>query len=75
MFRFSQIVFAWTLLLLIGCICPALGADMECPGGMEPTIASLRECVEHATMMGHISSSGVAMSLLATFQRKKDFSE
>ena len=66
MFRFSQFVFAWTLLLLLmGCFCPVLGADMECPGGMEPTIASLRECVEHATVMGHISSSGVALTLLA----------
>ena len=65
MFRFSQIVLAWTLLLLlVGCISSVHGADMECPG-MEPNIASLRECVEHATVMGHISSSGVALSLLA----------
>ncbi len=30
-----------------------------------PTIQSLRECVQHATLLGHIDNQGVASSLLA----------
>ncbi len=38
---------------------------MDCPGGMEPTVASLRACVQHAAEMGMIDNAGVATSLLA----------
>jgi hypothetical protein len=38
--------------------------DMMCQGDMT-TIASLRQCVEHAYAMGDITNGGVAGSLLA----------
>ncbi len=43
---------------------PAQAQDMGCSHDMA-TIASLRECVVHAYLMGHIDNAGVEASLLA----------
>jgi hypothetical protein len=54
-----------TIMLVVAAV-PAFAQDThhDCPHG-GATIAALRSCVEHAVMMGHISSGGVANSLFA----------
>jgi hypothetical protein len=44
---------------------PAPSNAMDCPHPMEATVASLRDCVQHAADMGKIDNAGVAHSLLA----------
>lgn len=50
--------------LLMSFTIPAFAQDThhDCPHG-GATIAELRNCVEHALMMGHIDNDGVANSL------------
>jgi len=48
------------LLLFLPCIVMA----MDCPNDMAPTIAGLRECVQHAYDMGHIYDARVERVLL-----------
>jgi hypothetical protein len=43
---------------------PALADSMDCPGGMQPTVQSLQQCVQHAADTGMIDNAGVASSLL-----------
>lgn len=42
---------------------PVAAEDMSC--AMEPTVASLEQCVGHAAEMGAIDNAGLANSLLA----------
>jgi hypothetical protein len=43
---------------------PAFAQTMDCPGGMQPTVQSLQQCVQHAADMRMIDNAGVASSLL-----------
>jgi hypothetical protein len=52
------------LLLMVMMPTPAAAqAAPDCP--MTATISSLRECVQHAVQVGHITNGGIAKSLLA----------
>ena len=54
--------------LIIFGIFGGMAAPTQASGECEhhaATIESLRDCVEHASMMGHIDNTGVANSLLA----------
>jgi hypothetical protein len=54
------------IIALLSLTIPAFAQEMphECPHN-GATIASLRNCVEHGVMMGHIDNNGVANSLFA----------
>jgi hypothetical protein len=57
---------AGVLIASLGCLAlPTMAKATDCPGGMQPTVQSLRACVQHAADMGMIDSAGVAQSLLA----------
>lgn len=44
---------------------PSARTQQFCPGGMDPTIASLQECVSHCLSMGNIDNPGIAYSLFS----------
>lgn len=50
---------------------PVAAEDMAC--AMDPTVASLEQCVEHAAEMGAIDNAGVANSLLAKLNTAQAF--
>ena len=53
-------------LLVLGLIAPLPARAQEMDGCPDtPTIQSLRECVQHAVLLGHIDNRGVSRSLLA----------
>jgi len=50
--------------MLVGGAIPAHAEDMD-SCSHEPTILSLRECVQHAVMEGHIDDATIAQSLFS----------
>ena len=54
-------------LMLIGAVMTIspVASAMDCPSNMLPTIQGLRDCVQHAVDIGHISDSGIVTSLFA----------
>lgn len=57
------VVFMLSALMLLGTVIPAAAQEMDgCTH--DATIASLRDCVEHAIDMGHVTDGAVAQSLL-----------
>jgi len=61
-----MIRYALMFVLLLSCVLPSSVAAQtapDCP--LTLTIGALRECVQHAADMGHITNQGVAGSLLA----------
>ena len=61
-----MIRYTLAIMLLLSFVLPASAAAQAAPDcAMTPTIAALRECVQHAADMGHITNQGVTRSLLA----------
>jgi hypothetical protein len=65
--RWSLVTTLALILILSLAVVPAAGADeMDMDGcSHDPSIESLRSCVEHATANGHIDNAGITRALLA----------
>ncbi len=62
------VAFMVSALLVLGTVVPAAAQEMDgC--AHDATIASLRDCVEHAIDMGHITDGAIAQSLLVKLDR------